>query len=178
MGDDMIFPPGMPEELQEKVKMMFDRQKMAGQVTRQSISRFFQELSEDQLNTFKLILNMCSSSEGAAPFYEGLAAGVLAHKFNRWPGWNDEGASMVAFEFDPNGSTLEATEVPIVEGDKPTEWYTQKCNEYNVTASDSTGDDKVTCKGCGTEYVSLDDRMLRPPGIEGCSVCVQRQKWG
>lgn len=35
----------------------------------------------------------------------------------------------------------------------------------------------VLCK-CGTKYVSIEDRALRPPGVEGCSTCQQKEKFG
>lgn len=37
---------------------------------------------------------------------------------------------------------------------------------------------KVLCKGCGMEYVSLEDRMLKAPGIEGCTGCSHKGAWG
>jgi len=36
----------------------------------------------------------------------------------------------------------------------------------------------VQCKGCQTTYVSLRDRMLKPPGVKGCEGCQQQEKWG
>ena len=48
---------------------------------------------------------------------------------------------------------------------------------YNVTpvAPDKDG---VVCASCGLEYVSLEDRMLKKPGVEGCEGCIQAAKWG
>lgn len=34
------------------------------------------------------------------------------------------------------------------------------------------------CLGCGKNYQSIQDRMLRQPGIEGCDGCINKQKWG
>lgn len=37
---------------------------------------------------------------------------------------------------------------------------------------------KVKCANCGDEYVSLEDRMKRDPGVKGCASCQQKAKWG
>lgn len=34
------------------------------------------------------------------------------------------------------------------------------------------------CTGCGQSYPSLEDRMLKEPGIEGCSGCIHKAKFG
>lgn len=36
----------------------------------------------------------------------------------------------------------------------------------------------VRCIGCGTENPSLEDRMLREPGVKGCGGCQEKAKWG
>jgi hypothetical protein len=37
---------------------------------------------------------------------------------------------------------------------------------------------KIKCKNCGKEYVSLEDRMRRKPGADGCDGCQQKSAWG
>lgn len=34
------------------------------------------------------------------------------------------------------------------------------------------------CNNCGKIYPSLQDRMMQPPGIEGCDGCIHKSKWG
>lgn len=34
------------------------------------------------------------------------------------------------------------------------------------------------CNNCGKKYPSLQDRMMKPPGIEGCDGCIHKEKWG
>lgn len=48
--------------------------------------------------------------------------------------------------------------------------------EYNLNRQ--IGQRQVTCRGCGLLYISLEDRMLKPPGIDGCSGCQQRSAQG
>lgn len=55
------------------------------------------------------------------------------------------------------------------------------CGIYNVKPVDPTAlfdpeKSKVVCNGCGLEYVSLADRMLRPP--DGCHGCHEKARWG
>jgi hypothetical protein len=47
-------------------------------------------------------------------------------------------------------------------------------DEYNVIRAMEYP--KVTCKGCGMVYQSLEDRMLRRPGQ--CEGCQHKAKWG
>lgn len=47
--------------------------------------------------------------------------------------------------------------------------------EYNLKVTD---DGKLICAGCGMPYVSLDDRMQRAPGPEGCHGCKHKAAWG
>ena len=36
----------------------------------------------------------------------------------------------------------------------------------------------VYCKKCGTRSISLEDRMMKSPGVDGCDTCQQQAKWG
>lgn len=53
--------------------------------------------------------------------------------------------------------------------------------EYNI--DDTYNQDTkefmyFACLNCGMQYPSIEDRMLKPPGVEGCSGCQQKAKWG
>lgn len=37
---------------------------------------------------------------------------------------------------------------------------------------------QVKCGECDTTFISLEDRMLKPPGVKGCGTCQQKAKWG
>jgi hypothetical protein len=54
-------------------------------------------------------------------------------------------------------------------------------DEYNLDDLREEGTHKLlgfVCLGCGKNYQSIQDRMLRQPGIEGCDGCINKQKWG
>ena len=46
--------------------------------------------------------------------------------------------------------------------------------EYNMELRDG----RFFCLGCGLEYVSLEDRMLRAPGADGCHGCHHKSAHG
>jgi hypothetical protein len=51
--------------------------------------------------------------------------------------------------------------------------------EWGVTFADEGNlFGPVICDGCGQEYVSLEDRMLRPPGLDGCHFCQLKSRLG
>lgn len=156
-----IFPPGMPEEMKQQIEEMQERQEMANTSAKQQLSRFFQELTEDQVVALAEIFRICASVEQAIHYYEGFTRAVLATRFNKWPGWDDE----------PNVDTLVAVEM-----DSPSEVDVEAAmREYGLTR---TEDGRLICDGCTREYISLEDRMLRAPGPDGCTGCVQKTKWG
>lgn len=53
--------------------------------------------------------------------------------------------------------------------------YKDLCERYNVTRYNAA---KVQCRGCGSTWPSIEDRMLRDPWPKGCDACLQKQKWG
>lgn len=48
-------------------------------------------------------------------------------------------------------------------------------DEYGITRR---LDGQLACSTCGVIIQSVEDRMLRRPGVEGCSSCQQKAKWG
>lgn len=52
-----------------------------------------------------------------------------------------------------------------------------KAKEYGVAFVPLTNE--VVClEGCGRRWVSLEDRMMKRAGKEGCDFCMQKEKWG
>lgn len=57
----------------------------------------------------------------------------------------------------------------------------ERMEEYNL--DDVRDEDTLKllgfiCKGCGLRYQSIEDRMRREAGAEGCNGCIQKAKWG
>jgi hypothetical protein len=66
----------------------------------------------------------------------------------------------------------------LVQVDSPR--YNQLCDEYGlltILIDDNTGARTFQCV-CGMIYQTLQDRMLKPVGVKGCSGCQQKAKFG
>lgn len=48
--------------------------------------------------------------------------------------------------------------------------------EYNLIQDFTKGGFK--CSKCGKPYPSVEDRKLKPAGVEGCDGCIEKAKWG
>lgn len=191
--DDFIFPPGTPEEMQQQIKTMVDRQKMAATVAKQQISRLFKEVTDDQLETLAHLFHTVVENPAAALFYEGFAKALLATRTDVWPGW-DENDSVATVGFGEDGASvdIDLTVLSTPLADKPEDPlhiereiddihsgidHDALMNEYDLQVS-TENPGRLQCKGCGIEYISLEDRMLRPAGPGGCNGCQQKARWG
>ena len=58
------------------------------------------------------------------------------------------------------------------------EEYGIEPNPDHGKASGPIAPSPFRCKGCNIGVASLADRMLRPPGIGGCTGCQQKSAWG
>lgn len=56
------------------------------------------------------------------------------------------------------------------------QWGVVPVNSSPIEQLDLNG--PVKCTGCGSDYPNLADRMLRPPGVDGCGGCQQKAMWG
>lgn len=54
------------------------------------------------------------------------------------------------------------------------EGIAQALKDYNLQIVDG----EVFCLGCGMKYVSVEDRMLRAPGTDGCHGCHHKSAHG
>ena len=162
------------------------------------VKQFLDSLNEDQLDTLDLILLQVSYSSDVAHFVRGQILQIEQTKFEKCACGEDH-SNPDAFKkpVKPNAATEHQgrpiEDVPVPEDlfkDKITtpdnevvevgsrRWY-QLLVEYRLreemTATDGTR--ALSCV-CGMAYQSLQDRMLRPAGIEGCSGCQQKSAWG
>ena len=178
----------LPEEIQDKLKQEMDRHQMATDAMQHDVSRFFRELSVDHLKTLRFLMHACSCSAQAAAFYEGVAATHLTLIHNVCACGEDHDADAHAL-LEPSEDTklVALIEHPDL-ADDVKEVAGQMREQVNAAlASDpNTGpynlkldeNDNYVCANCGKPYPSLDDRMLRPPGPDGCPGCVDKAKWG
>lgn len=173
--DDMPdFIIGTPEEVQEKVREMMDRQSMAITAMRHDVQRFFTELSVEQLSLLRFLLHQITANPEAGPFYEGVASTTLLLKHNVCPG--------CGIDHDKEAmETLQAETAKVTSEDRHPSNVSNVISRVDLLEQyrlRPNADGQYNCADCGMGYMSLEDRMLEKPGPEGCDGCIQRAKWG
>ena len=147
----------LPPEIQEAIKTQMDHQRMHAQVDAHNIKSLLDSLDAEQLSTLDSLLHEVAG--GAIDFYCGKISMILQLKFDKCP-CNESHDADVEFAAD-----LPEEPRPLTE---------DLMRRYGLTSDG----DALFCANCNMEYASLDDRMLRPEGPEGCTGCVQKSKWG
>lgn len=136
--------------------------------------RFVSDLTKEQLKTFIEMLQ-CFDGEtgtGYVNFMMGRAATIMEIKHNCCPGCGEDHFSVAALD-----DLREEMGLPVPNG-KPTPKVQPErdaaMTEYGMIAIDG----QLQCEGCGLHSVSMEDRMLRPPKMDGCSGCQQKSAFG
>ena len=183
----------LPEEIREAMERHQQLHQMQADDYRHSVQRFFDELDKDQLVTFRWMLrNMGMGGSQLAQYYEGQISQILYTKFNICPGCmvnhDEEVAEQLQGEHQKHVAASVGTHDPkqvpaIALNEDGTRYHTDteiaQMLEYNIDDAYEEGTTNFLgyiCKGCGTIYVSIEDRMLRAP--DECSGCIQKAKWG
>lgn len=206
-----------------QIAQMLEQQEMEMEATRHDISRFFEELSDEQLVTVRRLFGLIGSSRKQAPaaanYYEGICSGLLAGRGLCMGCGKDHTKALLEHDAPPTTQTnesaqaedrvtvttddLEGTMVePISVNGVPWEFNDQgvvilndeqkaQMIEYGLDDAYVIENDGppqflgFACTRCLNSdgsprriFVSIVDRMLRPPGIEGCTACIEKAKWG
>lgn len=182
----MIFGD-MPEDMKQVMEAQMERAEMAGTAFRHDIMRLIRSLPADDLMTFKSLMRHLQESTSSAFYLEGVAATTLEMKYDVCGGCGKNHDKDLLGDDpaprDPEGGTeqlelftmdgkVSRVDVPLP---APAERQSQMMAEYNL---EETIDGIILCKGCGTASSSLEDRMLRPPGVRGCPGCQDKAKFG
>lgn len=185
----------LPSEVQATLRANMDRHHMAAQSLGHDINRFFGELTADQLLSLRTIFRVVTNVPADAGFqlishFDGIAVGTLTHKFNVCPTcavdhdkemFDNNGEQSEVSPDDKQMTLDEALESNITSTDEAFILLFKKFNVYPTAGNLSKPFDKstpVTCANCKQDYISLEDRMVRPPGHENCDGCIQKSKWG
>jgi hypothetical protein len=163
------FQMGPPPEVLERMQM-------ENEANAHETRHFLDSLTEDQLIKLGGIMQLCFSSNGAAAgYYQGVIIGILDYKYKVCLscGRNHEEEFHEAVDTE---LPLKNTCCDTVRG-RPHSYECSLMVEYGLEPDDN-GSEHVQCKNCKQWYPSLEDRMLRPPGVKGCSSCQQKAKWG
>lgn len=167
-GFQFIGPDDVPDEIKQQILAQMDRQQMGLQTVAHDVQRLFRELDETQLGTLRFLVHTIAHNPEAGFYYEGILATLYSIKANICPACGKDHDKEAQEAMSPE--TLNDTSIDVA--------ATARGIEYGVEFLDSSATSRVRCLGCGTIYVSLEDRMIQPAGPAGCSGCIQKTKWG
>lgn len=183
-----------PEEIVAQVQ----RNQMLAQDSSNRITQMVDDLLPEQLAVLRDIMQRASQEDLYAAYMEGIFSASLHIKYpEHCPGCggnhpdHEESLGIAQPPVKEASAKERLGNVPYqqpalfeddnvaTEEESPLQILQDQLTEYGVTPIDTesmTG--PVTCNGCGIVSPNLEDRMLREPGIKGCSGCQQKAKWG
>lgn len=153
---------------------------MARHALRMRHDGFMDELNEEQLATFNEMMNVVSGNEAYAHFLLGASTTILRVKFGSCPCGEDH--SSPAHPLIEQTRAEMGVQVPVQVPVKvehavaPVLSVDEDLMKEYTLAPNNHG--TLSCTGCGMDYQSLDDRMLRNPGPDGCSGCQYKSGHG
>ena len=178
----------MPPEMQAAFSEQEAHMEMHRQADLHSVRDLLSALDKEQLQALDLVLRMASSKRRNA-MLRGLVDGQLQFRFNICLcGKNHDEDELLAAPARAEGVAEEslpgfeepqdADHAQAVSADAAARGRAKLLEEYNLSPGIIDGVQGFVCKGCGLYYVSLEDRMLRAPGVEGCHGCQNKAKFG
>lgn len=184
----MSFFMGSPEDA--------ERHRAIHENARHEANRLFFELSDDQLRILEMIFTAISNSNDTslAAWNAGRIEAIRELKFGVCGGCgrnhSEDAANLAESEddkpetpafVDARRKAEESQTTPIGATTELTDAEKVRMAEYDLDDLREEGTFRLlgfVCLNCGMTYVSIDDRMLKSPGKEGCGGCIQKEKWG
>lgn len=192
--DGFMFGP-MPPEIKEALHQERERRDMHMTDNTHAIKQFFNGLDKEQLRALDLLLANCDSATDVA-FFRGRISSIRETKFEVCSCGKDHEAELASFgpesSADEGRSGGDSSEV--------VNWTVDPTLADSADAEDQSDEELMVkygieenplydphafmgaspfrCINCHVGVASLKDRMLRKPGIEGCSGCQQKSAWG
>lgn len=177
-----------------------DRQRATAEVTGHEVSSALLTMDREQLLAVRQIVASVVNSQNPAVisgYFIGRVVTLLDQKFGICPACNSK-------HDDPSELITEAPPVPehvqarrnlddAAEEESTPSWTwigsTSEMKSFEVEAMKAYDLDDVrdwvtkkligfACVNCGQRYPTISDRMKQPPGVEGCSGCQQKAKFG
>lgn len=171
-----------------------DRHRQAHDVAAHEVNRLLEELTEDQLRALSFMIDgiaVAQEPRHIASYMAGKITMTQQHRFNicaacghnhekellgddhqsiEPPAEEDDHESVPDGQFTELGSVL-----PLA----PFEGQLMEQYGLDDLRDESTGELLgFICLNCNQRYATIQDRMVNPPGVEHCSGCVQKTKWG
>ena len=168
-------PEDLPEGIKRAIMQHLDQHNMSREVAVHEIHSFLDSLKADQLESLDNMIHTISNSPETAAYFAGLVTMTLKLKHNICPCGSDQCPNSVLGSTAPRGSQPEEHKVDMTRGR-----FDELLSEYGLEEYENSNGkvNGLYCKNCGMIYQSLEDRMLRPPGVKGCAGCQAKAKWG
>lgn len=183
-----------PEELAAHMQEQHARSHLHMQDHIHKRTEFFQKLSKEDLDLVDTLILQCAGDAPFAAYLRGQIGMIAQDKDYVCLCGHDhdaEAAAMVAPESASEKSFAESVDTDPddgVESDSqadaiPPDEFDDLMAEYDleVVTNYSDGEPHPTglrCKTCHQMYSSLADRMIRPPGMDGCGGCQVKSAHG
>lgn len=164
------------------VEQYREKRAMEDDTAKAEISAFINSLGPDDLQVFIRIINSACLDSDIGYLVEGVATGALMFKYGySWNGnetpWTGQQEAAQSTDTTVPPSREVATHGEIKSASTKGEVIEiplELMERYGLEIKNGY----LYCIGCGTRYISLDDRMLRPAGPAGCKGCAEKAKWG
>lgn len=179
----------LPPEAQERIRKEHDMHHMQHQFALHSINQLFSELTREQLQTVRMLIESATGDSNSGNHYLGRLTQILHDKHNICSCGENHDAeheNLTKHLYTASGERVERPQDETPQGDHSAaeeaaaraerEHAMEAYNVFDVPASGG----KVVCRteGCGTQWSSLTDRMEGRAGKGGCPACAQREAWG
>jgi hypothetical protein len=183
----------LPPEVIAQLREQHEQQHMAVESHIHGYKQFLEGLNADQLKMVRQLASDCQDIETSG-HWQGRIVEILHRKFGLCPCGNNhdkDAADLLAeqapAEVKPLDADLQANlkkkQAAVEEAKGPLSEIqaellstpkAELLERYNLEEVE----EGIRCIGCQTLVASLEDRMLRPPGVKGCETCQHKTKWG
>ena len=164
---------------QEEERKQYEKMVQADELHKTEFVNLLDSLNAEQLGTVRKMIQVVVDDKDAGYQLTGLVTGALVFKHGR--SWSNDktpwsaGPEIMDNEKGEHPITSEEAETAIQALHK--DERQSLMDQYNVVPNPEA-DGYFMCGGCGLFIHSLEDRMLREPGIKGCEGCQQKAKFG
>jgi hypothetical protein len=181
-----------PEDMIRQLQAESERRAMTSDLASHDLLNFLRDLPPEHKSLLAGLLGATADDPGFGKMMHGILLGYLEsqHGFCIACGRNhDEALADITNESTPKKRTHEEVKHDLLHGEWVKVGETKMLPESQADAMRKCGLDDLrqednytligfTCLNCGMFYQSVEDRMLKSSSKEGCSGCVQKEKWG
>lgn len=181
MADDdqpRIFGVPIPSEIVSEMERHVDLHRMTAETMKHDVYNFIDNLPREDFAIFQLIIHTLADEEedgSYAKFLSGYLLATRKARFGICPGCGQDHDKQVEEVLGNHDSTVPTEPYILSEEDFAD---MEKYNLDDLRDEDTHDLLGFICKNCGMRYVSIADRKLRPPGVDGCNGCQLRSAHG